>query len=74
MYRWEALRRISKASPLNLAAVVRSKDQDLEEAVRIIFPDDVPAGAKTSAPAGLLFRLFKACQCRHICYLVASEM
>ena len=55
VFRWEALRQIAKESRMDLAQVVRTKDQNLEEAVRMLFPHDVPAGAQVaSAPAAQL--------------------
>ena len=55
MFRWEALRQIATESRMDLAQVVRTKDQNLEEAVRMLFPQDVPAGAQVAAaPAAQL--------------------
>ena len=55
VFRWEALRQIAKESRMDLAQVVRTKEQNLEEAVRMIFPQDVPAGAQVaSVPAAQL--------------------
>lgn len=45
VYRWEALRQISKVSRVALASLLRQKDHSLQQAVHMLFPDDVPLGA-----------------------------
>lgn len=54
MYRWEALRQIAKVSGVSLSAVVKTKDQNLEEAIRLIFPEDVPEAAKAAVETASL--------------------
>lgn len=45
VYRWEALRQISKVSRVALASLLKSKtDQSLEQAALSLFPEDIPAG------------------------------
>lgn len=48
VYKWEGLRQLSRTSNESFMRVSETKGQDLEEAVRLLYADDVPAGARTA--------------------------
>ena len=64
VYKWEGLRQLSRTSNESFMRVSETKGQDLEEAVRLLYADDVPAGARTApdttsvSPGDLLFNSF----------------
>lgn len=53
VYRWEALRQISKVSRVALANLLKSRDHSLEQAAHALFPEDIPKGASQKASINL---------------------
>ena len=53
VFRWEALRQISKVSRVALASLLRSRDPSLEQAAQSLFPEDIPVGVSKGSGLNL---------------------
>ena len=77
VYRWEALRQISKVSRVALANLLKSRDTSLEQAAHAMFPEDIPKGVLQKATINLAGRSTFICSDGGLCmrqYVLISQL